>query len=52
MDTPNQVRLRDIQLVVATVDEHAAAIKHRAHRAIAQHWTKVVVVGDPIRVLL
>ncbi len=33
----HQLRLRDVQLVVAAVDEDAAAVQHGAHRPIAKH---------------
>src|SRR5216683_4020953 len=39
MDLAYQLRLRQVQLVIAAVDEDAPRIQHRAHRAIAQHGT-------------
>jgi hypothetical protein len=36
MDAPYQVRLRQVQLVIAAVDEHPLRIKNRAHGSVAQ----------------
>ena len=39
MDVADQVRLREVQLVVTTVDEDALGIQKRAHGAVAKHRT-------------
>ena len=37
VDAADQFRLREVQLVIASIDEHALGIEQRAHGAIAQH---------------
>ena len=34
VDVPHEVGLPEVQLVVADVEEHAAAVEHRAHRPV------------------
>ena len=37
MDGANQIRLRQVQFVVTTVDKHTAFVQHGAHGAVAQN---------------
>src|SRR5690606_767403 len=42
MDLPDEIRLLDVQLVVATVDEDTLAVQHGAHRAVEDVRSVVV----------
>ena len=37
MNPANHVRLRDIQLVIAPIDENSLGVQQRPHRSVAQH---------------
>ena len=37
MDGKDQIRIGQVEFVVAAVDEDAAGVKHRAHGAVCEH---------------
>ena len=41
VDSANDIRLREVEFVVAAIDEDAAAVKHGAHGAVAEHGAAV-----------
>ena len=44
-----QLRLREIQFVVASVDEDAASVQAGAHGPVAEHTTRPEDLPEPIR---